>query len=216
MLRIDVNAKDPGKEYAIPSTNPFAAGGGAPEIFALGLRNPWRWSFDKITGDIWIGDVGQKGVEELNVIKAGELSGKNFGWSIYEGSTCCSAAVLACEQGGTSPTCPPPAPAPTLFMPQIERTQASGWFSIITGETYRGTCYPDLVGWHYFTDHNSQGAGLHKARLTATGVETMPVTIALPAGITSIHADARGEIYVTRLSGTGGNVGVLYKLEAAP
>lgn len=215
MLRIDVNAKDPGKEYAIPATNPYAAGGGAPEIFAIGLRNPWRWSFDKGTGDIWIGDVGQNGIEELNAVKAGELAAKNFGWSIYEGNTCCSAAVDSCSQQGTSPACPPPAPAPTLFAPQNTRLHPT-WISVIAGETYRGTCYPDLVGWHFYTDFNSSAAGLHKARLTTAGFETMPVTVTLPSGITSIHADARGEIYVTRLSGSGGNVGSLYKLEANP
>jgi len=212
MLRIDVNNKDAGKEYAIPSTNPFAAGGGAPEIFAYGLRNPWRWSFDKATGDVWIGDVGQDGIEELNAVKAGELSGKNFGWSIYEGNTCCSAAVNTCQQGGGSPACPSPAPPSTMFAPQNTRNHPT-WISVIAGETYRGTCYPDLVGWHFYTDHNSNGAGLHKARLTASGFETMPVTITLPPGITSIHADARGEIYLTRLTN---NVGALYKLEVIP
>ena len=212
MLRIDVNAKDPGKEYAIPATNPYAGGGGAPEIFAIGLRNPWRWSFDKGTGDIWIGDVGQDGIEELNAVKAGELAGKNFGWSIYEGNTCCSAAVNTCSQGGGSPTCPSPTPPATMFAPQDTRTHPT-WISVIAGETYRGTCYPDLVGWHFYTDHNSGAAGLHKARLTATGFETLPVTVTLPSGITSIHADARGEIYVTRLTN---GVGALYHLEANP
>lgn len=210
MLRIDVNAKDPGKEYAIPATNPYAAGGGAPEIFAYGLRNPWRWSFDKSTGDIWIGDVGQDGIEELNAVKAGELSGKNFGWSIYEGNTCCSAAVNTCSQGNNSPACPSPMPPATMFAPQNTRTHAAGWISVIAGETYRGTCYPDLVGWHFYTDHASQGAGLHKARLTATGFETMPVAVTMPNGVASIHADARGEIYVTTISGR------LFHLEVAP
>jgi len=214
MLRIDVDNKAPGKEYGIPATNPYAAGGGEPEIFAIGLRNPWRWSFDKATGDVWIGDVGQDGIEELNAVKAGELAGKNFGWSVYEGNTCCSSAVLQCRQGATSPACSPTMPA-TMFAPQNTRTHPT-WISVIAGETYRGTCYPDLVGWHFYTDHNSQGAGLHKARLTTAGFETMPVTISLPSGITSIHADARGEIYVTRISGAGGNTGTLYKLEAGP
>ncbi|MBA3455346.1 MAG: PQQ-dependent sugar dehydrogenase [Deltaproteobacteria bacterium] len=210
MLRIDVNNKAPGKEYAIPPTNPYATGGGAPEIFAIGLRNPWRWSFDKATGDIWIGDVGQRGNEELNVVKAGELSGKNFGWSIYEANVCCSAAVLACEQpAGSHAACVNTG----LTFPRDSRSAASGWISIIAGETYRGSCYPDIVGWHFYTDHNTQTAGLHKARLTATGFETVPVPITLPSGITSIHADARGEIYVTRVFN---NMGALYHLEANP
>jgi glucose/arabinose dehydrogenase len=209
MLRIDVNAKDPGKEYAIPPTNPFATGGGAPEIFAIGLRNPWRWSFDKGTGDIWIGDVGQDGIEELNAVKAGELAGKNFGWSIYEGNTCCSAAVNRCSQGGGSPACPAPTPPLTMFSPQDVRAHPT-WISVIAGETYRGTCYPDLVGWHFYTDYSSTGAGLHKARLTATGFETLPVTITMPNRISSIHADARGELYLTT------DQGRLYHLEGNP
>ena len=81
---------------------------------------------------------------------------------------------------------------------------------MIAGETYRGTCYPALVGWHFYTDHNSQGAGLHKARLTATGFETMPVTITLPPGITSIHADARGELFITTTNGR------VFQIEAGP
>jgi len=212
MLRIDVNNKTPGKEYGIPSTNPYAAGGGAPEIFAIGLRNPWRWSFDKGTGDIWIGDVGQLGVEELDVVKAGELSGKNFGWSIYEANDCCMTRGDKCEQVGAQAAC-----SNTGLTAPVDTRLHPTWISIIAGETYRGTCYPDLVGWHFYTDHSSQGAGLHKARLTATGFETMPVTINLPSAITSIHADARGEIYVTKLSSNGGGqTGTLYKLEANP
>ena len=212
MLRIDVNAKDPGKEYAIPPTNPFAGGGGAPEIFIIGLRNPWRWSFDKSTGDLWIGDVGQGVTEELTVLPAGQQAGKNLGWSVYEGTACCDTQGDNCTQVGAQAACGSIA-SPT--MPNDERLHPT-WISMIAGETYRGTCYPDLVGWHFYTDHNSQAAGLQKARLTATGFETLPVTLAMPPGITSIHADARGELYVTRLSGTNGNVGILYKLEGNP
>jgi len=193
MLRIDVNAKDPGKEYAIPSTNPFAAGGGAPEIFIIGLRNPWRWSFDKGTGDLWIGDVGQDNIEELDVLKPGEQAGANLGWSMYEGDACFRAP---CSLTGK-------------FAPQNTRLHPT-WISVIGGETYRGTCYPDLVGWHFYTDHNSAAAGLHKARLTSAGFETQPVTVAMPGGVASIHADARGEIYVTTIQGR------LYHLEGNP
>ncbi len=193
ILRIDVNNKAPGKEYGIPSTNPFASSGGAPEIFIVGLRNPWRWSFDKSTGDLWIGDVGQDVIEELTVLKPAEQAGANLGWSMYEGANCFRAP---CTPAGK-------------VMPQDTRSHPT-WISIIAGETYRGTCYPDLVGWHFYTDHNSQAAGLHKARLTSTGFETVPITVTLPAGIASIHGDARGEIYVTTVSGR------LFHLEAAP
>jgi len=206
MLRIDVNVKDPGKEYGIPSTNPFAAGGGAPEIFLIGLRNPWRWSFDKGTGDLWIGDVGQGVTEELTVLKAGEQAGKNLGWSVFEGNTCCLTQGDACTQTGAQAACNS---ITNPVFPQDTHAHPT-WISIIAGETYRGSCYPDLVGWHFYTDYSSQAAGLHKARLTATGFETLPVTITMPNRISSIHADARGELYLTT------DQGRLYHLEANP
>jgi Ca2+-binding RTX toxin-like protein len=85
ILRIDVDQRDPGKQYAVPDDNPFVGKAGADEIFALGLRNPWRCSFDPITGDLYIGDVGQGAREEINLIKAGSQGGENFGWRIREG-----------------------------------------------------------------------------------------------------------------------------------
>jgi len=187
MLRIDVDTKAPGKEYGIPADNPFASGGGAPEIFIYGLRNPWRWSFDKQTGDLWIGDVGQSEIEELTVLRAGDQAGKNLGWNMYEGSRC------------FAPPCDPAG----ITMPQDERTHADGWISIIAGEVYRGTCYPDLVGWHFYTDHASQNAGLWRARLKADGtLEIVDTGVDLPNNTASIHADARGELFLTTTSGT--------------
>ncbi|MES9971493.1 MAG: PQQ-dependent sugar dehydrogenase, partial [Candidatus Thiodiazotropha sp.] len=82
MLRIDVGTGI--GSYTIPSTNPFASGGGAAEIYAYGLRNPWRWSFDRQTGDLWLGDVGQNAYEEIDII----YSGGNYGWNLMEGSHC--------------------------------------------------------------------------------------------------------------------------------
>jgi glucose/arabinose dehydrogenase len=195
ILRIDVNTKAPGKEYGIPATNPFAASGGAPEIFVIGLRNPWRWSFDKSTGDLWIGDVGQTLIEELDVLRPGQQAGKNLGWSMYEGNSCFRAP---CSMTG-------------MTFPVDTRTHADGWVSIIAGETYRGTCYPDLAGWHFYTDYQSAAAGLKKARLMANdALEIVDVPVTLPDGVVSIHADARGEIYLTT------EAGGLYHLEAAP
>ena len=83
ILRIDV---DKGEPYAIPADNPFALQGGKPEIWAYGLRNPWRFSFDALTGDLYIGDVGQREWEEVNFLAAGSPGGVNFGWDYREGA----------------------------------------------------------------------------------------------------------------------------------
>jgi len=195
ILRIDVDTKDAGKEYGIPPTNPFAVMGGAPEIFIIGVRNPWRWSFDKDTGDLWIGDVGQGEIEELTVLRAGEQAGKNLGWSMYEGTTCFRAP---CDPAGKTP-------------PQDEHTHGAGWLSIIAGEVYRGTCYTDMIGWHFYTDHASQNAGLWKARLNPDGsLEVVDTNVVLPNGVASIHADARGELFLTTISNN------IYHIEAGP
>ena len=207
LLRIDVDGRDAGKEYASPATNPYVAGGGAPEVFILGLRNPWRWSFDKETGDLWIGDVGQGRIEELTVLRAGDQLGKNLGWSRYEGSTCCDTATDNCTQTGTQYPCDPA----NIVMPQDEKTHGDGWISIIAGEVYRGTCYTDMIGWHFYTDHASQNAGLWKARLLASGsLEIVDTNVQLPNGAASIHADARGELFLTTISNN------IYHIEAGP
>ena len=217
MLRIDVDGRDPGKEYSIPPSNPFATTGGAPEIFMYGLRNPWRWSFDRETGDLWIGDVGQVKTEEVTAIRAGEQSGKNLGWSVWEGDRCCQTLGVAdglpdndgsqngCEQTGTQQVCGD-MNAPGLVFPQLVYRHPT-WISVIGGQVYRGTCYPDLAGWFLFTDHNSTAAGLHRARFQvgANGLDPFDYPLnspSLPSQITSIHAAADGELYITRLNGT--------------
>jgi len=205
LLRIDVDTTSAGKAYGIPAGNPYAAGGGAPEVFLRGLRNPWRWSFDRGTGDLWIGDVGQKMYEELDVLRPGQQAGANLGWSAYEGDACCATQADKCEQSGTQYPCEPAG----LVFPQDVRTHADGWFSIITGQTYRGSCYPDLVGWHPYTDYAARD--LVRARLKpddSLEIVNLPTTI--PAYPTSLHADARGELYLTT---EGGGV---YHLEVTP
>ncbi|MDX2088491.1 MAG: PQQ-dependent sugar dehydrogenase [Kofleriaceae bacterium] len=215
MLRIDVDRQENGKQYGIPADNPYAGGGGEPEVWMYGLRNPWRWSFDQQTGDMWIGDVGQIYVEELTVMRAGEQAGKNLGWSIWEGNECCDTlndgSPNGCEQSNPQQTCD--ANLPDLVFPQDTRRHPT-WISIIAGTTYRGSCYPDFVGWHFYTDHNSSAAGLHRARLQTNGsleIVNYPANAPqLPGSITSMHHDARGEIWVTTLGGS------MYHLEAAP
>ena len=196
MLRIDVDNKAAGKEYGIPADNPFAGGGGAPEIFAIGLRNAWRWSFDRANGDVWIGDVGQGTIEELDYVPVGQLKGKNFGWSTCEGSLNFNAS---CPTGD-----------PNFFFPQDQRTHnGDGWVSITGGQVYRGTCYPDIVGQYFYTDF--MHGGLTKATVDGSGavtVQDLPGTF--PNQITGIHEVATGEIYATDLRGN------VYHLEAGP
>lgn len=202
ILRIDVNTTSGMKNYGIPSDNPFMASD-APEAFVIGVRNPWRWSFDKMTGDMWIGDVGQDQIEELDVLKAGEIKGKNLGWSMYEATSC--YGNYTCDPTG-------------MTMPQFTKNHTpvnqggDAWLAIIGGEVYRGTCFPDLVGTYFMSD-NSRKA-LTTAKLEANGSVTAtvltPPTGGWPTGPSSIHSDARGELYMTTTNGT------IYQIEAGP
>ncbi len=209
ILRIDVHDRASG-QYGTPADNPFADGvAGAREVFILGVRNPWRWSFDRANGDMWIGDVGQNWIEEVDVLKAGEQSGKNLGWSMFEGSECCATLTQPggnaahCNQGTTSVACVPGG----KVLPLDERLHSTGWNAIIGGQVYRGACYPDLVGWYFYTD-NGKG-GLVKARLKADNtLEIVDQPGTFPAGPASLHADARGELYETDVMGN------VYHLEA--
>jgi glucose/arabinose dehydrogenase len=200
MLRIDVDNKMPGREYGIPAGNPFAAGGGAPEIFQIGLRNPWRWSFDRANGDMWIGDVGQGAIEELTMVSAAEAPGKNFGWRIYEGTVCTQL------DGACSPT--------NMTFPQDERPRNEGWASIIGGQVYRGTCYPDIVGTYFYADHiasqNNYRTATKSGATVTTSVLTAPNGVTYPRQPTSLHADGRGELWLTTLGGR------VLRLEAGP
>lgn len=191
MLRIDVDHPAAGKPYAIPSDNPFANGGGAPEVWMLGLRNPWRWSFDRVTGDMWIADVGGAVIEELDVVAPAEQRGANLGWNMYEGSLCAK---------------PPCDPTGKIF-PKDERMHPA-WEAIVGGQVYRGTCYPDLVGWFFYGDF---GGIYAKARLRADrSLEVVDLQGSFPPHPTSFHEDAHHEIYMTDSSG------FTYHLEAGP
>jgi len=200
LLRIDVDNKFPGKEYGIPTDNPFAAGGGAPEIYAIGLRNPWRWSFDAMTGDLWIGDVGQGAIEEIDVVKAGEIAGKNFGWDMFEGNTCFA---------GRTPNVPCDTAGKTFPVDEKVHGNPDNWTAVIGGQVYRGTCYPDIVGTYFYSD-NGHG-GLFTGLLQGDGsIAKTQLPGPFPGGPASIHADARGELYLTT---TGGGV---FHIEAGP
>jgi len=178
ILRLDVDHPALGMEYGIPPDNPYAAGGGRPEIWIRGLRNPWRWSFDRLTGDIWIGDVGQKAAEELNVLRPSEQPGANLGWMDWEGTEChldCSVSQIP---------------------PKDERFRYMYWYSIVAGQVYRGSRFPDLQGWHFYTDHYK--GGLSIARLNDDDTLTVVDLVGnFPLNGTSIHEDAAGDLYET-------------------
>jgi hypothetical protein len=195
ILRLDVDHPAAGKLYGIPAGNPFAAGGGEPEIFIIGLRNPWRWSFDRATGDMWIADVGQNLYEELDVLPAGQQVGRNLGWSMYEANT----------PYGSNYT---PDPTGKTF-PQVVKThQTDSWLAIIGGQVYRGPCYPDITGFYFYTDNAKHT--LSRARFDGTNVTTTDLPGTWPASPSAIHADARGELYETTTNGS------VYHLEAGP
>ena len=139
MIRIDVS--DPDTTWTIPPGNPFATvtNDTLPEIWASGLRNPWRWGFDALTGDLWIGDVGQNAYEEVDFWPAGDNSGANFGWRCYEGSAAFNTS--GCQ------------PASFYTGPVSVHTQSTGWCSVIGGRVYRGADFPRLYGHYIYTDY---------------------------------------------------------------
>jgi len=139
ILRIDVNAQHPGKAYAIPKDNPFARRKDArPEIWAFGLRNPWRFAFDRLTGELYAADVGQDDVEEIDIIE----KGKNYGWRIMEGPICTPGVDAPCNQTGLTP-------------PIYSYTHDQGR-SITGGVVYRGNQFPKLCGTYLYGDFVSQ------------------------------------------------------------
>ena len=184
LLRIDV---DSGTPYAIPPSNPFASGGGRGEVYAFGLRNPWRFSFDRATGALWLADVGQNTWEEVDII----VSGGNYGWSPREGTHCYPPGTLSC--------------AGPYLDPVVEYSHAEG-ASITGGYVYRGAALPRLAGHYVYGDF---GSG-HIWAVPAAGPYT-PVQIAQGNAISSFGEDAAGELYVADLA-----TGQVSKLVAAP
>ncbi len=174
MLRIDV---DRGLTYAVPPDNPFTPDLARAEIYATGLRNPWRFSFDRETGELWLADVGLKGWEEINVI----TKGGNYGWSIMEGSSCFKKRK--CDPTG-------------LIPPLIEYRHEDGRCSITGGYVYRGVGIPALVGMYLFGDYCS--GEIFAVRIAKGGqVAGEPVRLLkTDARISSFGEDEEGEVYV--------------------
>lgn len=181
LLRIDV---DSGQPYAIPPNNPFATVRDArPEIWAVGLRNPWRFSFDRATGDLWIGDVGQAAWEEIDYLKA-PLEPANFGWRIMEGMHCYNSS--SCSMIG-------------LTLPILEYGRALGC-SVSGGYVYRGTEFLSLRGTYLYGDFCS--GRIWGARRGGSGEWQSEVLLDTTLSISSFGEDEAGELYVVDLGGT--------------
>ncbi len=172
ILRIDVNNGDP---YSIPADNPFGN-----EVWAYGLRNPWRMSFDRVTGDLWIGDVGQNQYEEIDYFPAGSPGGANFGWSIMEG--------LHGYDGEAQPG---------LLLPAAEYSHAEGC-SITGGYVYRGSM-PEWNGVYLYGDYCS---GKVWGLILSNGQWQSRVQFEAGVTITSFGEDETGELYLTSDNGS--------------
>ena len=181
ILRIDVDNPDPvaGTPYSSPADNPFVGAAGRDEIFAFGMRNPWRFSVDRATGQLWVADVGQGAREEVNspIVKGG-----NYGWRVYEGTVCTNLAPALCN------------PANYRF-PVFDYTHANGRCSITGGYVYRGTQGTLPSGTYVYGDFCSGEVfswnGSAQTRLLDTTIN-----------ISSFGEDEAGELYVVGLGGT--------------
>ncbi|MCW5890915.1 MAG: PQQ-dependent sugar dehydrogenase [bacterium] len=189
MLRLDVSVSP----YAIPPSNPFV-GPGAPrdEIWALGLRNPWRFSFDRATGDLYIADVGQGAIEEVNVTPASSAGGENYGWDVFEGNACF-------EPTPPATSCPSPPTGFTFPVLTYDHTQGC---SVTGGYVYRGCALPDLRGTYFYSDICAAFIRTFEyAGGLATNLQDRTATLDPPGppsigGVSSFGEDARGELYI--------------------
>lgn len=185
LLRIDV---DNGAPYGIPASNPFVGTAGADEIWAYGLRNPWKFSFNNENGDLWIADVGQNNIEEINKV-SGNPGGVNYGWRCYEGlapfntSECSDAGIYT--------------------MPVAQYTHAeTGGCSITGGFAYTGTMYPNLQGKYLFTDLCNNKIGILDSNNDITYTEAFPGN-----GFATFGEDINGELLIA-----GRSTGTIYKI----
>jgi len=194
MLRIDVNVET-APYYRIPSDNPYVNDPNVrDEIWAMGLRNPWRWSFDKLTHDMWLPDVGQRDREEINFIPVGTAGGMNFGWHCYEGTI-------------PTPTLPPCTPPAGYIGPIYDYMHnSSGGQAVVGGYVYRGTQFPSLQGYYFAGDYVSRN--LFVVKLSGNSVQSVAVEHVLPSTIKTFGETEDGNIYIA------GNDGI-YQLQPA-
>jgi glucose/arabinose dehydrogenase len=179
MMRIDVNTTSPGLQYAIPPDNPFAAGGGLPEIYAIGFRNPWRFSFDRTGGRLFVADVGQDKFEEVDIVQ----KGGNYGWNTMEGLHCFNPPS-GCSTTGLSP------PIVEIAHPEA--------VAVIGGFVYHGTAVAGMQGMYVFGDLTGKIWSL-----TESSPNNFTRSVLLTPGfnISSFGQDVAGELYVVDIAG---------------
>jgi hypothetical protein len=184
LLRIDVDGAEP---YAVPADNPFAGTAGArSEVWAYGLRNPWRFAFDRETGDLYIADVGQNRVEEVNAVQ-GAGRGRNYGWNVMEGTRCFEPSN-GCDREG-------------LTLPVAEYDHDEGC-SVTGGYVFRGSAIPDLSGTYLYSDYCSGFVRSFRLQGDAAADERRWSELE-PAdhAVTSFGEDADGELYLLTAGG---------------
>ena len=187
MLRINVDALP----YSIPDSNPYAGQTDTlPEIWSMGLRNPWKFSFDQLTGDLWIGDVGQNLWEEINFEPASSEGGYNWGWRCYEGN----AAYNTNGCGASS----------NYDFPVKVHAHNEGFCSITGGVVYRGAAYPSLQGVYFYSDFCD--GDVFSLVPNGTGGFTGSNLVAAGNGVVAFGEDAGGEVYIAKTSN------VIYKI----
>ena len=195
VLRLDVDSAADGGGYAIPAGNPFADGGGAPEVYLYGVRNPWRFSFDPVTRHLWVADVGQEAWEEVNRIDPVAGAGANLGWNLMEGTHC--FADGACTGEG-------------LVLPVTEYDHDAGC-SVTGGEVYRGAAIESLWGWYLFSDYCSGELFGIRSDEPAPGpgepALAPQVLLATEANVSAFGVDTAGELYVADIED-----GIVYRI----
>ena len=186
ILRIDVDTTTGDRPYGIPGDNPYASGSGGrlAEIWLTGLRNPWRMSFDRLTNDLWIGDVGQSDWEEIDVQRTGAPGGTNFGWNRMEGSHCYQPST-GCEEAG-------------LTLPVTEYGHDQGC-TVIGGNVYRGSNQPLLAGAYVFADYCSDRVWAIDP--SVDGARSPTLVASTDHAFSAFGEDEAGELYAVDLSG---------------
>ena len=191
LLRIDVDGtgavpcgQSTPMPYAIPPTNPFVGVDGCDEIWAYGVRNPWRFEFDRETADMIMADVGQELYEEVDFQPASSAGGENYGWHLMEGLHCYNPPTN-CDDG-------------TLTLPVLEETHANGWCAIVGGFRYRGAAIPGLTGVYLYGD---LCLGEIWAATESAGIWTAQRLLDPSLTISSFGQDEAGELYVVDLGG---------------